>query len=109
VDPKTSTTDQGRLPRLDPAAYRGLACVHWPMTLEARATGWLDTAHHAAVREEGQRIALRLADDLLAALPSAPATLADYLRTATSPPGRATLAAIYFHAIALVNAGWPRA
>lgn len=46
-----STAARARLPRLDPAAYRGLACVHWSMTLENRATGWLDAAHHASVRE----------------------------------------------------------
>lgn len=63
---------------------------------------------HTPTREEGQRLALRLADDLLSALPAAPATLPDYLRTAAPPPDRATVAAIYFHAIALVNAGWPR-
>ncbi|WP_221029483.1 hypothetical protein [Actomonas aquatica] len=29
------------MPRLDPAAYRGRVLVHWTMTLEGRATGWL--------------------------------------------------------------------
>lgn len=67
------------------------------------------TTLHTPTREEGQRLALRLADDLLSALPSTPATLPDYLHTAAPPPDRATLAAIYFHAIALVNSGWPRA
>jgi hypothetical protein len=63
---------------------------------------------HTPTREEGQRLALRLADELLAALPSTPATLPDYLRTTGPAPDRATLAAIYFHAIATVNAGWPQ-
>ncbi len=40
-----------RLPRLASAAYRGHAAVHWTMTIEGRATGWLDSAHHAAIRE----------------------------------------------------------
>lgn len=40
-----------RLARLAAASYRGFATVHWSMTLENRATGWLDTAHHAALRE----------------------------------------------------------
>jgi hypothetical protein len=62
------------------------------------------TTLHTRTREEGQH----LADDLLAALPSAPTTLPDYLRTAAPPPNRATLGAIYFHAIAVVNNGWPR-
>lgn len=66
------------------------------------------SALHTPTREEGQRLALRLADELLAALPAAPATLPDYLRTAAPPPDRATLAAIYFHAIAIVNSGWSR-
>ncbi len=40
-----------RLPRLNPASYRGFAIVHWSMSLENRAAGWLDNAHHAALRE----------------------------------------------------------
>ncbi len=39
------------LPRLDPCAYRGQAWVHWTMTLRDRATGWLDDAMLANVRE----------------------------------------------------------
>lgn len=43
--------DHARLPRLHAASYRGQAAVHWSMTLETRATGWLDAAHHSALRE----------------------------------------------------------
>ena len=39
------------LRRLVAAHYRGTAAVHWSMTIDGRRTGWLDTAHHAAVRE----------------------------------------------------------
>ncbi len=46
-----SQPEHDRLPRLAAAAYQGHACVHWSMTMEARATGWLDDAHHAVVRE----------------------------------------------------------
>jgi putative transposase len=47
-DPKRHA---GRLRRLAPDAYRGFAFVHWTMTLEYRATSWLDAAHHLKVRE----------------------------------------------------------
>lgn len=39
------------LPRLDPAAYRGPVAVHWTLTLERRATGWLSPEFHTAFRE----------------------------------------------------------
>ena len=39
------------LPRLAPEAYRGLVGVHWIMTIEARATGWLNDLFHARWRE----------------------------------------------------------
>ncbi len=39
------------LRRLAAANYRGTAAVHWSMTVDGRRTGWLDAAHHAAVRE----------------------------------------------------------
>ncbi len=35
------TEPHGSLPRLGPEAYRGLACVHWSMTIDDRKTGWL--------------------------------------------------------------------
>src|ERR1035437_2157918 len=34
------------LPRLLPEAYRGLCFVHWIMTVQARATGWLNVSWH---------------------------------------------------------------
>jgi len=33
--------DKGHLPRLAPEFYRGRACVHWTLTTENRAAGWL--------------------------------------------------------------------
>lgn len=39
------------LPRLDPEFYRGFAVIHWTITLERRATGWLDDLFHARFRE----------------------------------------------------------
>lgn len=42
---------QARLPRLAEQSYRGLVSVHWTMAVRDRATGWLDAAHHAALRE----------------------------------------------------------
>jgi len=39
------------LRRLSPQAYRGLAFVHWSMTVEARRSGWLDAHSHARWRE----------------------------------------------------------
>ena len=41
----------GRLPRLAPESYRGYAFVHWTMTIDHRARGWLDPLHHARLRE----------------------------------------------------------
>lgn len=40
-----------RLPRLAPEWYRGRAWVLWTLTLDDRATGWLDALHHARLRE----------------------------------------------------------
>lgn len=39
------------LRRLAAAHYRGTAAVHWSLTMAERRTGWLDAAHHAAIRE----------------------------------------------------------
>ena len=39
------------LPRLVSEAYRGFVGVHWIMTIEARATGWLTDLVHARWRE----------------------------------------------------------
>lgn len=38
--------DKGHLPRLTREHYRGHAFVHWTLTLERRATGWLSPAFH---------------------------------------------------------------
>jgi REP element-mobilizing transposase RayT len=51
-----STPAQGQqpskgLPRLPPGFYRGFTAVHWQMTLEGRATGWLRAGFHPAFRE----------------------------------------------------------
>ena len=40
-----------RLPRLEPSAYRGMAWVHWTMTMRDRSRGWLDEAMHRRIRE----------------------------------------------------------
>jgi putative transposase len=39
------------LRRLAPGAYRGLAAVHWSMTMEGRKTGWLTPAFAQTFRE----------------------------------------------------------
>ncbi|MBX7105349.1 MAG: hypothetical protein K1X57_14795 [Gemmataceae bacterium] len=39
------------LKRLPPEYYRGLATVHWSMTIDERKTGWLDGVFHARLRE----------------------------------------------------------
>ena len=39
------------LPRLDVTRYRGEVVVHWVMTLEKRATGWLKDPFHSRFRE----------------------------------------------------------
>lgn len=36
----------GKLARLAPECYRGRAFVHWTLTLEHRATGWLSVDFH---------------------------------------------------------------
>jgi REP element-mobilizing transposase RayT len=38
--------EKGHLPRLAPEWYRGRAFVHWTLTTENRATGWLTPAFH---------------------------------------------------------------
>lgn len=37
---------KSHLPRLAPEFYRGLAFVHWTLTVDNRAMGWLDDAFH---------------------------------------------------------------
>lgn len=39
---------RSHLPRLAPEHYRGRAFVHWTLTIEDRATGWLTPAFHHA-------------------------------------------------------------
>jgi REP element-mobilizing transposase RayT len=40
-----------RLARLPSEYYCGRAFVHWTMTLDSRATGWLDEVMHGRIRE----------------------------------------------------------
>jgi len=47
VDPQAAHGKKGNLPRLSPEFYRGHAFVHWTLTIEDRATGWLGEAFHA--------------------------------------------------------------
>jgi REP element-mobilizing transposase RayT len=47
VDPQAAHGKKGNLPRLSPEFYRGHAFVHWTLTIEDRATGWLDETFHA--------------------------------------------------------------
>jgi putative transposase len=49
--PLTPQPEWHHLPRLDPEFYRGFAVVHWTITLERRATGWLDDRFHFHFRE----------------------------------------------------------
>jgi len=44
-------TYKGGLKRLHPGYYEGISYVHWTMTLKGHVKGWLDDAHHAALRE----------------------------------------------------------
>lgn len=43
--------EKSNLPRLDAAAYRGQAYVHWAMTIEGRRTGWLIPTFNYKFRE----------------------------------------------------------
>jgi REP element-mobilizing transposase RayT len=42
---------KGGLTRLDESFYQGISYVHWTMCLKDQATGWLDGAHHRALRQ----------------------------------------------------------
>lgn len=53
--------EKDHLPRLDPAAYRGQAYVHWTMTIEGRRTGWLIPAFNDKFRELLTHTAFRYA------------------------------------------------
>ena len=59
--PLTPQPEGHHLPRLAPEFYRGFAVVQWTITVERRATSWLDSAihphfrvflFHAAARED---------------------------------------------------------
>jgi REP element-mobilizing transposase RayT len=49
--PLTPQSEWRHLPRLNKEAYRGFAAVQWTITLERRATGWLDDRFHFHFRE----------------------------------------------------------
>jgi hypothetical protein len=49
--PLTPRPEWHHLPRLAPEFYRGFAVVHWTITLERRATGWLNDRFHFHFRE----------------------------------------------------------
>ena len=49
--PLTPQPEWHHLPRLAPEFYRGFAVVQWTITLERRATGWLDDRFHLHFRE----------------------------------------------------------
>jgi REP element-mobilizing transposase RayT len=49
--PLTPQPEWHHLPRLAPQFYRGFAVVHWTITLERRAKGWLDDIFHLKFRE----------------------------------------------------------
>ena len=52
MSPQLSAQHQWHhLPRLEPEFYRAFAVVHWTITLEHRANGWLDDGFHADCRE----------------------------------------------------------
>ena len=49
--PRTEQSDWHHLPRLAPEFYRNFAVVHWTITIEHRARGWLDATFHLCFRE----------------------------------------------------------
>jgi putative transposase len=49
--PLTPQPEWHHLPRLAPEFYRGFAVIQWTVTLERRATGWLDERFHLHFRE----------------------------------------------------------
>jgi len=51
MGPRTEQPDWHHLPRLAPESHRGFAVVHWTITVERRATGWLDENFHLKFRE----------------------------------------------------------
>lgn len=59
-----------------------------------------------ATPAEGQRLARQLAEGLLAALPADDQDMPAMLQTPAQRPSPEVATAIYFHVIALANAGW---
>jgi putative transposase len=49
--PLTPQPEWHHLPRLEPEYYRAFAVVQWTITLERRASGWLDDRFHLHFRE----------------------------------------------------------
>ncbi len=47
-----ATDDHSHLPRLHENAYKGLAAVHWTLTIKDRKRGWLTDRLHLRVREQ---------------------------------------------------------
>ena len=48
---KRERVEKSHLPRLAPESYRGQVSVHWTLTLEDRAAGWLSPSFHSLFRE----------------------------------------------------------
>jgi hypothetical protein len=65
----------------------------------------LPTSLHTATPAEGQELACRLAQSLSTALPPRN-SMPELLSTGSVSPAPEIVAAIYFHAIAIANAGW---
>ena len=55
----SESSSHGHLPRLTPGHYRGFAFVHWVMTVEERATGWLNDLFHSQFREAMMHVLVR--------------------------------------------------
>mgnify|MGYP001572776467 CR=1 FL=1 len=51
TEPHSEAGVHSRLHRLTRESYRGMAMVHWSMTMEERAAGWLNALFHAQFRE----------------------------------------------------------
>ncbi len=62
---------------------------------------------HTPTLEEGRLLAKNLAQELHAQSPR-PTSMEDNMKTSAANPSPEWIEAIYFHAIALVNHGWPR-
>jgi putative transposase len=62
--PKTDSNEHWRkrnLPKLPPAAYRGLAVGHWIFTIQGRRTGWMTEAFLLRFQWAGLHTCLRYA------------------------------------------------